>query len=241
MMSLPLALLLTLAAAPTDCPGGAVAVLPLEAVALPRTETREVEDTLRRTLAVEAGTCVQPRATTREHLLVQGKLPPVCRERACAAGQLESLRAAWLVRGTVLGVGGARTVSLSLLGREGEVGRRTVVLGAAPGALEAALGELWRARRGGTVGRSRGPWPTVMLAAGGVALAAGVGFGLAARDTEARLGKPGACAGTGEEFRSCMTGEVQRGQRQSLAANVLLGAGALLGAGGGLWLVWEVP
>jgi hypothetical protein len=236
----PLALLLALAAAPPPCDGGALAVLPLEAVAVARAEALATEEALRRALAAVA--CVQPAEVTRARLGARDGEPlAACRERACAPGALEALGAAWALRGTLLGVGGERTLALSLLGREGEAARRTVALGGLPGALEEGARELWRTRRGATVARAPSAWPLVTLAAGGVALAAGAGLGLAARQTEARLSRADGCTGTGEEVRACLTAGLAEGRRQARAANLLLGAGALLGAGGGLWLAWELP
>jgi hypothetical protein len=82
----------------------------------------------------------------------------------------------------------------------------------------------------------------VLLAAGGVALAAGVGFGLAARRSEASLSTGTAgCTGEGEAFRSCIAGRLQEGRRQARTANMLMGAGAVLGAGGAVFFVWELP
>ncbi|MFP2933763.1 hypothetical protein ACLESO_53245, partial [Pyxidicoccus sp. 3LG] len=85
-------------------------------------------------------------------------------------------------------------------------------------------------------------WPKVLLAAGGVALAAGVGFGVASRRAESRLSAGNAgCTGEGAAFRACLDGRIRDGRRQATTANVLLGAGALLGAGGTFFLVWELP
>lgn len=97
------------------------------------------------------------------------------------------------------------------------------------------------AGRGGQV-RPASPWPRVLLAAAGVALAAGVGLGLAARHNEQLLSQgAGGCTGEGEAFRACFASRLEEGRQQAQAANVLLGAGAVAGAGGALLLVWELP
>jgi hypothetical protein len=102
---------------------------------------------------------------------------------------------------------------------------------------------LWSSRPSPQQVRSVGKtWPTVLLAAGGVALAAGVGFGLAARRAESGLSTGNAgCTGEGEAFRSCFAGRLRQGQQQTRTANLLMGAGALLGAGGAVFFVWETP
>jgi hypothetical protein len=82
----------------------------------------------------------------------------------------------------------------------------------------------------------------VLLGAGGVALAAGVGFGLAARRSQERFSQGNAgCSGGGEAFRSCIAERLEEGRNQARTANVLMGAGAVLGAGGTVFLVWELP
>jgi hypothetical protein len=119
--------------------------------------------------------------------------------------------------------------------------------GLEPGQEEARVREafqgLWTSRLGGQAkaGRSK-VLPTVLLAAGGVALAAGVGFGLAARRTESALSSGDAgCTGEGEAYRACISGRLREGHRQARTANVLMGASALLGAGGAVFFVWELP
>ncbi|MFP2912711.1 hypothetical protein ACLESD_48420, partial [Pyxidicoccus sp. 3LFB2] len=67
-------------------------------------------------------------------------------------------------------------------------------------------------------------------------------FGMASRRAESRISAGNAgCAGEGDAFRACLDGRLRDGRRQAKTANVLLGTGALLGAGGALFLVWEVP
>jgi hypothetical protein len=81
-----------------------------------------------------------------------------------------------------------------------------------------------------------------MMGVGAAALVAGVGFGLAARSTERELSTgTGGCTGEGEAFRRCFSERLSQGERQSTVSNTLLGAGALLGAGGAVLFVWELP
>ena len=162
-----------------------------------------------------------------------------------------ALGADWLLRGVVLGVGGGRDVSFSLVDREGGEVHGRLSLASAEGA--GRQGDEVRARevfRGVWAGRplpqavkgGGGVWPTVLLAAGGVALAAGVGFGLAARRADADLSTGGGgCEGEGAAFRDCFSARLAQGRQRALAANALFGAGALLGAGGTVLLVWTLP
>jgi hypothetical protein len=250
MMLLPFVLSLSLAAAPASCKGERVVLVPFQPVALSSAEARQLEDSVRRTLEATPGLCLEPRASTVAKVRAQGGRLPACVDAACRGAQVAALDADRLVRGVALGVGGGHSVALTLVDREGQESHAVTQLsgeGLPPG-LDAtrareALGPLWAARsspRG--VERPGKVWPTVLLAAGGVALAAGVGFGLAARRTETGLStSTGGCTGEGEAFRSCFAGRLQQGRQQSRAANVLMGAGAVLGAGGGLLLVWELP
>jgi hypothetical protein len=149
----------------------------------------------------------------------------------------------------VLGLGGQRTVALTMVGADGHEARSTFsVPTLEAGAEEAAakaFGSLWQGRvTASPLGTEKTlrPLPMVLLGTGAAALVAGVGFGLAARGTEKRFSEGnGGCEGEGEDFRQCFSNGLRRGERQSLAANGLLGAGALLGAGGTLLLVWELP
>ncbi|MBF5042336.1 hypothetical protein FGE12_07985 [Aggregicoccus sp. 17bor-14] len=237
MLLLPL-LAATLAASAAPCPGETVALLPLEPLALSRAEAREAEEAVRRALAATPGICLQPRAQTLARL--GGQVPPACEERACARPQLEALGARWLVRGTVLGVGGKQASSLALVGAQGRVASRSVA--PADPQLGAEVAALWGAR--GTapvVVRKRSPWPTVTLAAGGAALASGVVMGLLAHGSERKVERADLCAQAGADYGTCLERELASGQRKARTANVLLGAGALLTAGGGLWLAWELP
>lgn len=249
MTLLSFAVLLSLAGTPAPCKGERVVLVPFQPVALSSARTRQLEDTVRRTLEGTHGLCLEPRASTVAKVLAQGGRLPACVDAGCRGAQVTALDADRLVRGVALGVGGGYSVLLTLVDRQGQESRATLQLsgeGLPPGEDELrareALLSLWPARSSSRVERPGKAWPTVMLAAGGVALAAGVGFGLAARRTETSLSSGTAgCSGEGEAFRSCFAGRLQQGRQQSRAANVLMGAGAVLGAGGAVFLVWELP
>lgn len=249
MSLLSFALALTLAQVP--CRGGErVVLVPFQPVALSTAEARRLEDTVRRAVEGTSGACLEPRADTVAKVRAQGGRLADCADPACRGAQAVGLGADWLVRGVALGVGGGRGVALTLVDREGLESHALLELsgeGLPPGLEEArareAFQELWKARPSArAVERPARVWPTVLLTAGGVALAAGVGFGLAARRSEKGLSTGTAgCGGEHEAFRSCVEGRLQEGRRQALTANVLMGAGALLGAGGAVFFVWELP
>jgi hypothetical protein len=251
MSLLSLALALALAQTPAPCRSGERWVLlPFQPMALSTAEARQVEDAVRRAAEGTSGVCLEPRADTVAKVRAQGGRLPGCMDAACRGAQAKALGAQRLVRGVALGVGGGRGVALTLVDREGLESNTFVELsgeGLPPGQEEARVREvfqaLWKTRLPARVVERPGRvWPTVLLAAGGVALAAGVGFGLAARNTEAVLSQGNAgCAGEGEAFRSCFTGRLREGQRQARTANVLMGMGALLGAGSAVFFVWELP
>ncbi len=250
MMLLSFVLSLSLAGAPASCKGERVVLVPFQPVALSSAEARQLEDSVRRTLETLPGLCLEPRASTVAKVRAQGGRLPACVDAGCRGAQVTALDADRLVRGVALGVGGGRSVALTLVDREGQESHAVTQLsgeghpiGLDETRARQALGTLWAARSSPrSVERPGKAWPTVLLAAGGVALAAGVGFGLAARRTETGLSTGnGGCSGEGEAFRSCFAGRLQQGRQQSRAANVLMGAGAVLGAGGGLLLVWELP
>lgn len=252
MSLLSLTLAMALAQSPTPCRSGERWVLlPFQPVAMTTAEARQVEDAVRRAAEHTSGVCLEPREDTVAKVRARGGRLPGCVDAACRGAQAQALGAQRLVRGVALGVGGGRSVALTLVDREGLESHAAVVLsgeGLPPGQEEArareAFQELWKTHLSpaGAVKRPGSAWPTVLLAAGGVALAAGVGFGLAARNTEAVLSQGNAgCSGEGEAFRSCITGRLREGQRQARTANVLMGAGALLGAGGAVFFVWELP
>jgi hypothetical protein len=249
-MLLPLALMLTLGASPPGavCVGERLVLVPFDPVALPRAEARQTEETVRRAVARTPGLCLEPRKETVERLLALGGKQRVCADEACRAQELKAYGTKWLLRGRVLGLGGQRTVALTLVRADGHEARNTFsVPTLEAGAEEAAakaFGSLWQNRgpQREAAEKTLRPLPMVLLGTGAAALVAGVGFGMAARATEKRLSEGnGGCEGDGEAFRRCFADGLRRGERQSLAANGLLGAGALLGAGGAVLLVWELP
>ncbi|MFL5357363.1 hypothetical protein [Archangium sp.] len=249
MSLLSLALVLSLAQTPSSCKGERVVLVPFQPVALSTAETRQLEDVVRRVAGGTSGLCLEPRAPTVAKVRAQGGRMPGCVDAACRGAQVVALGTERLVRGVALGVGGARSVSLSLVDREGQESHTLVQLsGEGPPGLEEtrvreAFGALWSSRPASQrVERPVRALPTVLLAAGGVALAAGVGFGLAARRAETGLTQGNAgCTGDGEAFRACLEGRLQEGRKQARTANVLMGAGAVLGAGGAVFFVWELP
>jgi hypothetical protein len=241
-------LVLVMALSQAPCHGERVALIPFEPIALSRAEARRLEDSVRRALEQTPDVCVEPRGGTVEKLRAQGGRLPACTDAVCRGAQVTAFGVDRLLRGVALGVGGGRSVALTLVDREGTEARTSFQrsgIEAPPGAADTQALEtftaLWSARPNPPfVERPPSIWPRVVLAAGGLALATGVGFGLASRQTEARLseGKTGC---TGEAFRECFTGQLRTGQQQARTANVLMGAGAVLGAGGALWILWETP
>jgi hypothetical protein len=250
-MLLPLALMLSLGAAPAGaaCVGERLVLVPFDPMALPRAEARQTEDTVRRAVARTPGICLEPRKETVARLLALGGKQRACADDTCRAQELKAYGTQWLLHGRVLGLGGQRTVALTLVGGDGHESRSTFAVpeleAGAEEAAAKAFGSLWQGRgpaRGEAEKKLLRPWPMVLLGTGAAALVAGVGFGLAARSTEKRFSEgTGGCEGEGEDLRRCFADGLRRGERQSLAANGLLGAGALLGAGGTVLLVWELP
>ncbi|WP_239576232.1 hypothetical protein [Archangium primigenium] len=246
MSPFALALALTLTQAP--CQGERVVLLPLQPVALSAAEARGVEERVRRAMDTLPGVCLEPRAETVARLRARGGRLAGCSDAACRGAQVAALGARRLVRGSALGVGGSHAAALTLVDREGHETQATLELaseGTAPAdgeRLRAAFAAVWSPGEGPGTARARGPWPTVLWAAGGVALAAGVGFGLASRGGQSALSTGAAgCAGEGAVFRDCVTQRLQRGRLQARTANALWGAGALLGVGGTVLFVWELP
>jgi hypothetical protein len=241
--------MLSLGAAPpgAPCEGERVALLPFDAVALARPEARRTEEAVRRALARTSGLCLESRQQTVEKLRAQGGRPAPCTDAACRAAEVKSLGTWWVVRGRVLGLGGERTVALVLVGPDGGEARSTFLVPAleagAEDAAARAFSVLWEARQPRPAApKTLRPWPQVLMGAGVAALVAGAGFGLAARSTEKRLSEgTGGCEGEVEAFRRCFEDELRRGRRQSLVANGLMGTGVVLGAGGALLFVWELP
>ncbi|WP_225408911.1 hypothetical protein [Stigmatella hybrida] len=255
MTALSLALLMALASQPSmlPCEGERLALIPFDTVAVARAEARRTEEAVRRAVARTENTCLEPRQRTVEGLLAQGNPLSPCLNAACRTAQVKHFGAQWLVRGRVMGLGGARSVALVLVGPDGQEHRSAFTLPEEEAGTEQAAAQafasLWEGRlpaqpQGVVVEtqRRRSAWPKVMLGAGAAALAAGVGFGLAARATENRLSEgTGGCTGEGEALRSCFADGLRKGKQQSRLANGLMGAGAVLGAGGALLFVWELP
>lgn len=251
-MLLPLALMMSLGAAPAGamCVGERLVLAPFDPVALPRAESRQTEDAVRRAVARTPGICLEPRKETLERVRALAGRRRACADDACRAEELKAYGTKWLLHGRVLGLGGQRTVALTLVGADGREARSTFpVPTLEAGAEEAAakaFGSLWQGRgppaQRNETEKTLSPLPMVLLGTGVAALAAGVGFGMASHATEKRFSTgTGGCEGEGETLRRCFANGLRKGERQSLAANSLLGAGALLGAGGALLFVWELP
>ncbi|MCY1018517.1 hypothetical protein [Pyxidicoccus sp. MSG2] len=256
-LSVALMLSLSLAQSAAECEGQKVVLIPFDRVALAREETRGLEEAVRRAVGSTPGVCLEARADTVARLRTLGPGATACEGAACLGARSVAPGAAWLVRGVALGVGGSRSVVLTLEDSKDWEARELFQLPAAkaePGEAEArarqAFQLLWAGRpsldgvaqTSASVERPTRVWPKVLLAAGGAALAAGVGFGVAARRAESRLSEGNAgCSGEGEAFRACLDDRLRSGRKQATTANVLLGTGALLGAGGAFFLVWELP
>jgi len=246
---LPLALLLSLGATPQGkpCEGERLTLLPFDAVAVPRADARRSEEVLRRALAKDTSLCLEPRKETVEKLLaLGGKLTP-CSDEECRRAQVKALGAQWVVRGRVLGLGGERTVALVLVSPQGQETRETFTLPVLEAGAEdvaaRSFSALWRTRPyQPTARKTIRPWPQVLMGTGAAVLAAGIGFGLASRATERRITEEnGGCTGAGADFSRCFSKELRKGERQTLLANTLLGTGAMLGAGGAILFVWDLP
>ncbi|CAM3097770.1 hypothetical protein G4177_16990 [Corallococcus sp. ZKHCc1 1396] len=242
-----LLLLLARGALPCDA-DTRVVLMPFERVALSSADTRALEDATRRAVSALPDACLESREDTAERLRGSGTSLSACGNTECRNAQAASLGARRLVRGVALGVGGRRSVSLTVTDARGPETRAHFEAPATtPGEAEArarqALQQVW-APLGTAKAAPRGSrlLPKVLLGAGGVALAVGVGFGLAARGTESRVSKNGGeCAESGEGFTDCFASRLQDGRRQARTSNVLLGVSALLGVSGALSLVWELP
>jgi hypothetical protein len=135
-----------------------------------------------------------------------------------------------------------------LVGADGHEARSTFSVPTLEAGVEEAAAKafsaLWEGRgpRREVEEQTVRPWPIVLLGVGAAALVTGVGFGMASRTTERRLSDgTGGCAGEGDAFRRCFADALHKGERQSHIANSLLGAGALLSAGGAVLFVWELP
>ena len=119
-----LALLVTLAAAP--CEGERVVLVPFQPVALSSAEARRTEELVREAVADLPGACLEPRADTVARVRARGGRIPGCADVACWGAQVLAFGADRLVRGVVLGVGGTRSVSLTLVDREGHEAHTTL-------------------------------------------------------------------------------------------------------------------
>ncbi|NNB90795.1 hypothetical protein [Corallococcus exiguus] len=250
-MSLPASLLLMLLRMSAPCDANTrVVLMPFERLALPSADARELEDATRRAVAVLPDACLESREDTVARMRGSGAALTACGDAECRSAQASALGVRRLVRGVALGVGGKRSVALTVTDARGPETRAQFEAPATtPGEADArarqALQQVWsplvttqaaREPRGSRV------LPKVLWGVGGAALLAGVGFGLAARSTESKLSKNGGdCAKAGEAFADCITARLETGRRQARTSNVLLGAGTLLGVGGTVSFIWEIP
>ncbi|MFB1482884.1 hypothetical protein [Corallococcus sp. RDP092CA] len=247
--SASLALLLLSMSAPCDT-NTRVVLMPFERLALPSADARKLEDATRRAVAALPGACLESREDTVARLRGSGAALAACGDAACRSAQATALGVRRLVRGVALGVGGKRSVALTVTDARGPEARAQFEAPAtAPGEADArarqALQQVWSPLVTTQPARApQGPrlLPKVLWGAGGAALLAGVGFGLAARHTESKVSKNGGeCAAAGESFADCFASRLDAGRRQARTSNVLLGAGALLGLGGAVSFIWELP
>ncbi|NOK20100.1 hypothetical protein [Corallococcus carmarthensis] len=248
--SASLLLMLLRVSAPCDAQTRVVLV-PFERLALPSEDARELEDATRRAVAALPDACLESREDTVARLRGSGASLAACGDAECRSAQASALGARRLVRGVALGVGGKRSVALTVTDAKGTETRAQFEASAAttPGEADArarqALQQVWsplvttqavREPQGSRV------LPKVLIGAGGVALIAGVSFGLAARSTESKVSRNGGeCAAAGEAFADCFASRLDAGRRQARTSNVLLGVGALLGLGGAVSFIWELP
>lgn len=256
-LSVALFLSLSLTQSAADCEGQKVVLVPFDRVALAREEARGLEDAVRRAVGSTPGVCLEQRAETVARLRTLGPGATTCEGATCLGARSVAPGAAWLVRGVTLGVGGSRSVVITLEDSRGWEARELFQVPAVKSGLAEAgararqsFQTLWAGRPSQDAG-TRSPvsvarparlWPKVLLAAGGAALAAGVGFGVASRRAESRLSAGNAgCGGEGAALRACLDERLRSGRKQATTANVLMGTGALLGAGGAFFLVWELP
>ncbi|MGE6760705.1 hypothetical protein ACQKGO_21990 [Corallococcus interemptor] len=245
----PLMLLLLRVTAPCDA-GTRVVLVPFERLALPSADARELEEATRRAVAAMPDACLESREDTLARLRGSGDALAACGDAECRSAQASALGASKLVRGVALGVGGKRSVALTVTDARGTEARAQFEAPAtSPGEADArakkALEQVWSPRTTARATReSQGSrmLPKVLWGAGGAALLAGVGFGLASRSTESKLSKNGGeCATAGESFAACFSSQLRKGRSQARTSNVLLGVGALLGAGGAVSFIWELP
>ncbi|RYZ40147.1 MAG: hypothetical protein EOO71_17225 [Myxococcaceae bacterium] len=253
-MSASAALLLWLAQGAVACDADTrVVLMPFERVALPSADARALEDATRRAVSALPDACLESREDTAARLRGAGASLSSCGNTECRSAQAVSLGARRLVRGVALGVGGKRSVALTVTDARGTETRAqfeapALTPGEADTRARQALQEVWAPLRTTTTARqAQAPQgsrllPKVMMGAGGVALAVGVGFGIAARSTESRVSKNGGeCATAEEDFSTCFASRLDAGRRQARTSNVLMGVGALLGLGGAVSFIWEWP
>ncbi|NPD28638.1 hypothetical protein [Corallococcus exiguus] len=250
-MSLPASLLLMLLRMSAPCDANTrVVLMPFERLALSSADARELEDATRRAVAALPGACLESREDTVARLRGSGAALTACGDAACRSAQATALGVRRLVRGVALGVGGKRSVALTVTDARGPETRAQFEAPATtPGEADArarqAIAQVWSPLV--TTQAAREPQgsrvlPKVLWGVGGAALLAGVGFGLAARRTESKLSMNGGdCARAGEAFADCITTQLETGRRQARTSNVLVGAGALLGVGGTVSFIWEIP
>ncbi|WP_375741844.1 hypothetical protein NR800_19510 [Corallococcus interemptor] len=250
-MSLPASLLLMLLRMSAPCDANTrVVLMPFERLALPSEDARELEDATRRAVAALPDACLESREDTLARLRGSGAALTACGDAECRSAQASALGVRRLVRGVALGVGGKRSVALTVTDARGPETRAQFEAPATtPGEADArarqALHQVWSPLV--TAQATREPQrssvlPRVLWGAGGAALLAGVGFGLAARSTESKVSRNGGeCATAGQSFADCFESRLEAGRRQARTSNVLLGVGALLGVGGAVSFIWELP
>ncbi|MBN9683174.1 MULTISPECIES: hypothetical protein [unclassified Corallococcus] len=250
-MSLPASLLWMVLRMSAPCDADTrVVLMPFERLALPSTDARELEDATRRAVAALPDACLESREDTMARLRGSGAVLAACGDAACRSAQASALGVRRMVRGVALGVGGKRSVALTVTDARGPETRAQFEAPATtPGEADArarhALQQVWSPLV--TTPSARQPQgsrmlPRVLWGVGGAALLAGVGFGLAARSTESKVSKNGGeCVAAGEAFADCFASRLRTGRNQARTSNVLLGAGALLGVGGAVSFIWELP
>lgn len=239
----------------------AVAVVPLEPSGISPAHARAEEERVREALGALSNVCVVPRAQSAKVLReMEGQRLPACADATCRARMAKAFGAKWLYSGTVYGFGGGRTVMLTLWNAEGTTLHRGSFASGdtvdPSSAAKSVVGMLRDARLGrsvatagdeaqqGNVGQNEKPlWPRLAVGAAGLAaLAGGVAFASASAATSERISQGATgCPGAGDEYQACFARTVRSGEEQATAANVLFGAGALLGAGAVVMFVVELP
>ncbi len=239
------------ATGPSDCRGESFAVAPLEPLALSPHDALDEEGRVRDVLSELENSCLVARAHSAKVLAeLPGLRVPSCPDAACRAKLVERFGARWLVSGTVYGLGGGRTVTLTLWSADGAIVQRASYTGSDPQrpltrlVQEARLGHSLVAEAGGKGdARFRLGWPQVALGGAAVtALAVGGGFGYASLRTERRLSTSATgCQGDAIVYQQCFADEYRLGARQARTANVLYGLAAVLGASAAVSFAVEWP